>query len=160
LDLSNRLLVTAIEFMSPTNKRGQGHRRYLKKRRRLPLSRAHLLEIDLLRTGDRVPMVDPLPDASYFVFLSRAGRRPATEVWPIALDETLPTVKVPLLASDADVSLNLQHVFEQVYKLGGMEYLVDDRQRPDVPVAADWQRWADQRLRNAGKRPRRRERES
>jgi hypothetical protein len=158
LDVRKRLLVTAIEFLSPTNQRGQGRRQYLKKRRRLLLSRAHLLELDLLRAGQRVPMADPLPVASYFVLLSRASRRPATEVWPIALDTALPTVPVPLLAGDADIDLNLQQVLERVYDLGGMEYLIDYRQAPDVALAPDWRGWAEQWLARAGKRPRRHDR--
>ena len=81
-DTMNRRLVTAIEFMSPTNKRGNGRKEYLRKRLKLLRSTAHLLEIDLLRPGRRVPMREPLPGSAYFVFLSRAGHRPKTEVWP------------------------------------------------------------------------------
>jgi Protein of unknown function (DUF4058) len=160
LDLSNRLLVTAIEFLSPTNKKGHGRRKYLKKRRRLLLSQAHLMGIDLLRSGHRVPMADPLPDAAYFIFLCRAGQRPATQVWPITLDQALPIVKVPLLKGDPDVELNLQQVFDAVYDLGGMAYLIDYGKPPDVPLGPDWAGWADDLLRAAGMRSRRRERRS
>lgn len=152
LDLSNRLLVTAIEFLSPTNKRGAGRKRYLKKRRRLLLSQAHLLEIDLLRSGRRVPMADPLPAAPYFVLLSRAQERPSTAVWPIALEDALPTVAVPLLPNDPDVDLHLQQVFQSVYDLGNMEYLIDYHHDPDVPLPSDLAAWSDQLLRQAGKR--------
>ncbi|MBI4769073.1 MAG: DUF4058 family protein, partial [Chloroflexi bacterium] len=71
-------LVTAIEILSPVNKR-PGHEAledYQRKRRALLRSAAHLLEIDLLRAGRRWPVVAPLPDAPYFVFLSREYRRP------------------------------------------------------------------------------------
>ena len=155
LDRKERQLVTAIEFLSPTNKRGNGRKLYLKKRRRLLLSQAHLLEIDLLRTGLRVPMATRLPEAAYFVLLSRAGHRPETEVWPIGLDQQLPTVKVPLLEGDADVDLDLQEVFNSVYDLGAMEFALDYRHEPDVPLPADWAVWADQLLRGAHKRRRR-----
>ena len=57
----NRQLVTAIEVLSPWNKRGDGYKEYLSKRRRLLHSTAHLMEIDLLREGERVPMRQPLP---------------------------------------------------------------------------------------------------
>jgi hypothetical protein len=118
------------------------------------------MEIDLLRFGQRVPMVEPLPEAAYFIFLSRARQRPATQVWPVALDEPLPVVKIPLLEGDLDVELDLQKVFERVYDLGGMEYLVDYRQPPDIRFAPDWGAWADQLLRGAGKRVRRKERDT
>ena len=45
---------------------------YLSKRRRILLSTVHLLELDLLRQGQRLPMHDPLLPAEYFVLLSRA----------------------------------------------------------------------------------------
>src|SRR5205823_2575020 len=60
-DAANRQLVTAIEVLSPTNKRGDGRSEYLAKRQRLLLSTAHLMEIDLLHQGQRVPMQQPLP---------------------------------------------------------------------------------------------------
>jgi hypothetical protein len=154
LDVHKRLLVTAIEFLSPTNKRGPSRRKYLRKRQKLLLSQAHLMEIDLLRVGHRVPMADPLPSAEYFVLLSRAGQRPATDVWPIALAQPLPEVTVPLLAGDADVPLNLQQVFTEVYDLGGMAYAIDYRKPPDVALTDHWANWADELLRSAGKRPR------
>ena len=71
-DVVHRELVTAIELMSPVNKIGPGRRKYLRKRDRILASQAHLLEIDLLRRGRRVPTEEPLPKGSYFVFLSRA----------------------------------------------------------------------------------------
>ena len=89
-----RRLVTAIEILSPTNKRGDGRKEYLTRRMRILRSMAHLLEIDLLRKGQRVPMQQALPDKSYFVFLSRAEERPLSDVWPITLHQTLPAVPV------------------------------------------------------------------
>src|SRR5712691_9721813 len=85
-DTANRQLVTAIEVLSPTNKRGEGRQEYLAKRRHLLLSDAHLVEIDWLRSGQRVPMQQPLPVVPYFAFVSRAESRPILDVWPIRLD--------------------------------------------------------------------------
>src|SRR4051812_16586526 len=51
-DAAERQLVTAIEVLSPTNKHGEGREEYRIKRQRILLSPAHLMEIDLLRTGD------------------------------------------------------------------------------------------------------------
>lgn len=121
LDMRHRTLVTPVEFLSPTNKKGKGRVLYLRKRRRLLLSSTHLLEIDLQRRGKRVPMADPLPSASYFLFLNRAGKRPETEVWPIELDQPLPRVPVPLLAGDDDVELDVQEAFRATYDLATWE---------------------------------------
>jgi hypothetical protein len=71
------------------------------------ISTTHLVEIDLLHVGQRVPMQQPLPPMPYFVFVSRSEKRPITNVWPIALSQPLPSVSIPLLPGDEDVSLDL-----------------------------------------------------
>jgi hypothetical protein len=151
-DTSQRRLVTAIEILSPTNKRGAGNQEYLAKRQRLLLSTVHLLEIDLLRMGERVPMQQPLPDAPYFVLLSRAEERPMTEVWPIALDQALPTVPVPLLLGDDDVLLDLQAAFTAAYDLPGYDLIIDYTQPPDVPFTEGEAEWVERHLHQAGLR--------
>jgi hypothetical protein len=151
-DRANRQLVTAIEVLSPTNKRGEGRDEYLTKRRRLLLSTAHLLEIDLLREGQRVPMQKPLPPAPYFVLLSRAESRPITEVWPIPLDTPLPVVPVPLLPGDPDVPLDLQLALATLYDLLGYDLAVDYTRPPEVPLRPEAAAWVEERLRAAGLR--------
>lgn len=135
-DVAQRQLVTAIEILSPTNKRGEGRAEYLAKRRKLLLSTAHLIELDLLRQGQRVPMQEPLPEAPYFVFLSRAERRPVVDIWPITLEQALPTIPVPLLPGDADLPLDLQSAFTSTYDLLGYDLLIDYQQPPNPPLTA------------------------
>ncbi|MFQ5859882.1 MAG: DUF4058 family protein [Anaerolineae bacterium] len=67
------LLVTAIEILSPVNKRAGHEARvdYLRKRRELLRSQAHFMEIDLLRGGERPPLETPHPPIS-----RRASRSP------------------------------------------------------------------------------------
>ncbi len=151
-DSKNRRLITAIELLSPTNKSGQGRRKYLRKRRKILLSQTHLLEIDLLRMGKRVPMKHELPHGDYFVFLSRAGRRPKTNVWPISLQQPLPTVTIPLLPGDADLELDLQKVLSSVYDAFGLAYAIDYSLPPDVSLSPEYAGWADRLLRAAEKR--------
>ena len=148
-DVAERRLVTSIEVLSPTNKRGDGRVEYLEKRNRILVSRSHLREIDLLRQGQRVPTREPLPTAPYFVFLSRAERRPVTEVWPVALEQPLPTVPVPLLPGDPDVPLDLQATFAQVYDGVGYDLAVDYSRPSQVPLSPEQAVWAEQRLRAA-----------
>jgi hypothetical protein len=151
-DTANRQLVTAIEVLSPTNKRGDGREEYLAKRRRMLLSTAHLLEIDLLRQGQRVPMQSPLPRAPYFVFLSRVEKRPITEIWPIGLTEPLPVVPAPLLPDDKDEALDLQQAFTTTYDLLGYDLALDYAQPPEIPLPQEDSTWAEALLRTAGLR--------
>lgn len=145
-DVAERSLVTAIEVLSNTNKRGEGREEYLSKRRRLLHSHVHLMEIDLLRKGERVPMADPLPPAPYFVILSRADRRPMADVWPIALRQPLPAVPVPLLAPDPDVMLDLQRVMTSMYDAFGYDLDLNYSVGPEIPLPADDAAWARELL--------------
>ncbi len=133
-DVAGRRLVTVIEILSPVNKHGQGFGEYVDKRTELLRTRTHLLELDLLRGGQRIPLVGgELPPAPYFVFLSRANRRPITEIWPVGLRERLPTVPVPLLPPDPDVSLQVQAAVEACFALVGYQRLLDYAQPPPPP---------------------------
>ena len=93
-------------------------------------------------------MQRPLPDAPYFVVLSRAEERPISEVWPIQLDERLPAVPVPLLPDDADVSLDLQQAVTNVYDLLGYDLAIDYSGPPELPLRPDQAGWAEKRLRH------------
>ncbi len=59
-------LVTAIEILSPANKRSgsDARREYLDKRRAILRSSTHLIEIDFLRGGERMPLETPVPKAA------------------------------------------------------------------------------------------------
>lgn len=149
-DVAQRALVTAIEILSPTNKRGAGYQEYLDKRRRLLYSTAHFIEIDLLRRGRRVPMQQPLPPAPYFVLLSRVQRRPIMEVWPIQLSMRLPTIPVPLLADDPDVFLDIQLALNTVYDVFNYGLSLDYTRPPEIPLTPQDAQWAATQLRQAG----------
>lgn len=140
-------LVTAIEILSPTNKRGEGYQEYIGRRNHLLASDAHLLEIDLLRQGRRVPTRYRLPDAAYFIFLSRDEKKPLMEIWPIQLSEPLPTVPIPLLPEDEDVALDLQLALTMVYDELGYDLSVDYTRPPEVPLTGDAAAWATDLLR-------------
>ena len=145
-ETATRRLVTAIKVLSPTNKRGEGRKEYRRKRRRILLSTSHLLEIDLLRQGQRVPMQQRLPNAPYFVLLNRAEERPISDVWPIHLGEALPSVPVPLLPGDADVPLGLQQALTNVYDLLRYDLAIDYARPPESLLPPQLTAWAEKLL--------------
>jgi hypothetical protein len=147
-DKAQRQVVTAIEILSPTNKQGDDRAEYLERRQRLLLSAAHLVEIDLLRSGQRVPMQQHLPSVPYFVFVGRAERRPMTDVWPITLREPLPTIPIPLLPGDADVPLDLQQAFAAVYDGCAYGAAIDYTKAAEIPLTEDDATWAVQHIAN------------
>jgi hypothetical protein len=151
-DVAERRLVTCIEVLSPTNKRGPGREEYAAKRFQILSGTAHLVEIDLLRAGTRFPTGEPLPSVPYFVFISNAERRADVGVWPIALDQHLPAVTIPLLPGDPPVSLDLQQALQVVYDIIGYDELIDYDQPPPGPLGAAETAWVEEQLRRAGRR--------
>ena len=141
-DTANQQLVTSIEILSPTNKRGDGFEQYVLKRSRILASSTHLLELDLLRKGRRIPTQTLLPTADYYIFLSRVEKQPMMDVWPVQLSMPLPIVPIPLLVGDADVMLDLQAAFTSAYEAYRYDLAVDYTTPPDVPLEAETAVWA------------------
>jgi Protein of unknown function (DUF4058) len=152
-DRLERRLITSIEVLSPTNQRGEGRDEYLAKRHRILQSQTHLIEIDLLRAGRRIPMMQDVPWAPYYVYVGRFEIRPDTDVWPISLDQPLPTIPVPLLPGDADVFLDLQRALTTVYDLSEYDLEIDYTKPPDGPLSSQQTAWVDEHLRAAGLHP-------
>jgi hypothetical protein len=150
-------LITVIEVLSPDNKLpGPGRKKYLKKRRELRASRAHLVEIDLLRDGKSMfglPQVqlDRLQPWRYMAGVTRWPNR--QEVYPIALEKPLPRVRIPLGAGDADVRLDLQAVFTRCWQEGPYPELLAYDGPPPGELTAEELAWCQERLAQAGLRP-------
>jgi hypothetical protein len=141
-DRDSRQVITVVELLSPSNKyRGPDRDQYLARTRRLLKSNVHLVEIDLLRGGPRMPWLD-LPACDYCVVVSRAERRPKAGVWPIHLRDRLPVIPVPLRQGDSDARLDLQEVVNRVHDAAGYRYYVyAEEPVPRLsPEDADWAR--------------------
>ncbi len=150
-------IVTVIEFLSQANKQpGDGQEKYLQKQGELRAGKVNLVEIDLLRAGQRVFMApaDSIPHvrrAPYQACVWRA-RKPGTwEHYAFPLARPLPAIPIPLREQDNDVLLRLQPLIELCYENGRYQTL-DYRQPPDPPLAAADATWSDHLLRDAGKR--------
>jgi hypothetical protein len=133
--VAGETLVTAIELLSPANKRpgAEGAEAYERKRRELFRSDAHLLEIDLLRAGKRPEAGIALPNEPYFAFLSRAQHRPRIYIWPMSLRAALPVVAVPLLPPDPDLPLDLTAALKRIYATARYDLRIDYLQPPPPP---------------------------
>lgn len=140
-DVRSRRLITAVELLSPTNKRpGSDRDQYLAKRARLMREGANLVEIDLLRGGPRMPM-DGAPPCDYLVMVARPSEWPRAGVWPVRLRDALPDIPVPLAAPDPDVRVSLQHLLHAIYDAAGYDRYVYTSE-PDPPLRGDDAAWA------------------
>jgi len=70
-------------------------RKYLSKRESILASTTHLVELVLLRGGERLPTVESLPPGDYYAFVCRQKRYQA-EVYAWTLRNRLPAVPIPL----------------------------------------------------------------
>jgi hypothetical protein len=120
-DRQNRELITVFELLSPSNKKaGPDREQYLAKRHQLFASPVHLVELDFLRGGPRLPLRD-LPECDYYALVSRIEERPRVGIWPLRLTDTLPVIPVPLRAPDPDARLDLQQLLHRLYDAAGYE---------------------------------------
>jgi hypothetical protein len=72
------------------------------------------------------------------------------DIWPIALNQPLPVVPVPLLPGDDDIPLDLQQVFTATYDLLGYDLAVDYRRPPEVALTGEVAGWAEELLQQIG----------
>jgi hypothetical protein len=156
-DRNSAKVITTIEFLSPANKAGgDGTESYRKKRDEILDSDTNLVEIDLVRAGDWQALLLPfaVPEefrTDYRVCVSRAIRREKLELYPIRLRDPLPQIAIPLRASDPDVVLDLQAVFDRIYESG--RYDASDYQVKLSPPLNDAEaKWAAELLGAADKR--------
>ncbi len=144
-----RVLVTCIEVLSPANKRrnSEGWEVYLRKRRAMLLGLANFIEIDLLRGGHKMPMLDPWPDCPYTLLVSRRIDAPDCRVWPAFFRSQLPAIPVPLADPDPDLILDLQPLLDGIYALGRYDARINYA-RPLAPgLSEDDAAWVRQQLR-------------
>jgi len=139
--LPDLALVTAIEILSPTNKSGLGRSQYLQKRRELLDQPVHLVEIDLLLRGQRLPMGGPLPPGDYYAFVSRAEKRDSSDVYAWSIHRALPAIPIPLSPPDPDLSLDLAAVVARAYDQGRYHRLIHYADPLDLPLCAEDQNW-------------------
>jgi hypothetical protein len=139
VDSKSRTVVTVVELLSPANKLpGSDREQYLAKRRQLFRTDMHLVEIDLLRAGPRMP-VENLSPCDYVILVSHSEQRPEVDLWPLTLRQPLPTIPVPL-KGEQTAQLDLQNILHRVYDSAGYaDYVyLNDIEPPLAPADRDW----------------------
>jgi hypothetical protein len=136
VDRRNNRIVTAVEVLSPSNKdSGEDRDSYLAKRDEYISANVNLLEIDLLRSGERIPMGRPRPPiADYYAMVSQANEFPRASIWAFTVRDMLPVLPVPLKPSDGSVELSLGDCFNRVYKGARYDRRIDYSSPPFVKL--------------------------
>lgn len=148
-DSTNDEVITVIEILSPSNKRpGEGRTRYEQKRRQVLSLRTNLVEIDLLRAGEPMP-VSYIPASHYRILVSRGWQRPQAYLYPFNLRDPIPEIPVPLRRDEDEPSLALGELLTEVYDQARYDLRIDYTTEPDPPLSPDDDAWVGERLRQA-----------
>ena len=152
--VDNRQVVVVIELLSPTNKDdGGGHSDYLAKRASVLSSATHLVEIDLLRAGRRMPVIGDVPDYHYRILVANARRNePVADLYAFDFRRDIPDFVMPLAKDAEGIAVNLNAVVNAVYADGSFDLDIDYQQDPAAPLSDADRVWLDQLLREKGLR--------
>jgi len=146
-------LVTAIELLSPSNKSEPGFGPYRAKCEALLAKGVHVVELDLLAGGERLPLREPLPRGDYFAFVSRGDHRPECQVYAWTVRHALPTaIPIPLKPPDGDVPLDLAVVFTLAYERGRYARSIHYEVPCTAPLAPSDIAWATDHAQAQAKR--------
>lgn len=130
-------VVTAIEMLSPANKRkGKGREIYEAKRAAILSSSSHFIEIDLLRSQSPLPIMGASRVGDYYVLVSRANQRPQAQFYAFTLREELPEFLLPLKADEA-IAVDLQSIFQEVHEQASYDLRIDYTQPVPAPALSE-----------------------
>jgi hypothetical protein len=141
----DRKLVTVLELLSPANKAEPDRRDYLTRRNAVLRQAVHLVELDLLAAGQRLPMQRPLPPGDFFAIVARWEQRPDCQVYSWTLRHPLPILPIPLKAPDPDLAINLAEVYQTAFERGRYARSIDYRAPLNLPFLPEDRDWAEQR---------------
>ena len=142
-DVATGQCVTVVELLSPVNKLlGHGREAYLDKRTEILRTRTSLVEVDLLRAGEPMPVVGPTVHSDYRILVSRGARRPRAQLVVWSLRQRIPAFELPLLEGDLEPTADLGAVLHALYDRARFDLRLDYAQPPVPPLAEDDAVWA------------------
>lgn len=141
----DRTLVAVLELLSPANKTPSGQGQYLDKRNAVLRQEVHLVEVDLLFGGRRLPLDAPYPAGDYFALVARFDRRWNCDVYAWRVRDRLPTIPIPLLPEDGEVGVDLAAVFATAYERGRYARSLDYAAAAPISAEAETVAWIAQK---------------
>jgi hypothetical protein len=132
-DAATQTVVTTIELLSPANKRGEGRQKYEAKRLQVLESQTNLVEIDLLRGGDPLPVENGNMKSHYRILVSRAHTRPIADLYTFNVGDRIPPFPLPLRPDDSEPIVDLQWLVDELYDQLAYDYFIDYQSSPPSP---------------------------
>ncbi len=139
-------VVTVIEVLSPSNKvPGQGRTEYEAKRRQVLMTLTSLVEIDLLRAGEPMPM-KPVPKSFYRILVRRGWEGNKGKLWTFGLRHPIPEIPVPLRQGEKEAKLNLNLLLSEMDDRARYHLRLNYHQPPDPPLPSEEFAWVQKIL--------------
>ena len=114
--MPERDVVTIVEVLSPTNKApGTGRLQYLRKREAISAGYVNLVEIDLLRRGQPMPLETPPPASDYRILVCRSLEHPSALLYPFTVQQAIPKFTLPLLPEDEELEVDLGAIINAMH---------------------------------------------
>ena len=146
-------VIAVLAVLSPTNKRlGRGRRIYEDKRLDVLATRTHLVEIDLMRAGEPMPLMGNGSASEYHILVSRGDRGPNAILYAFGVRQSVPLFPLPLKPEDQEPIVDLGRLLHDLYDRASYDLRLDYTGEPDPPLPAAEALWADQLLRQQGLR--------
>jgi hypothetical protein len=151
-DVETGTLVTALEILSPFNKfHAQGRKEYTEKRQWVLRSHTSLVEIDLLRGGEPMPLRRKTIRSDYRILISRGSTRPRAKLFTFSVHQPIPVISIPLLPEDLEPELDLGPLLHALYDRARFDLRLNYSKQPVPPLGkrkADWARTIEESRRS------------
>ncbi|NEQ37656.1 MAG: DUF4058 family protein [Okeania sp. SIO3I5] len=143
-EVATKEVVTTREILFPANKRGgKGRKMYLKKREKILDTLTNFIEIDLLRRGQRIPILNHKNNSHYQILVSRGKQRPRADLYAFNLQNQIPEFPLPLRPEDTEPIIDLQGLLTTIYDVGSYDLKIDYTQKPVPELSENDATWAN-----------------
>lgn len=151
-EVASGKLVTVLELLSPVNKlHGKGREDYEAKRDDVFKSRTNLVEVDLLRAGEPMPVIGKPIRSDYRILVSRGSRRPHAHLYTFNVRQPIPPFPLPLLPGDSEPLVELGKILHDLYDRASFDLRLDYAQPPVPPLSETDTAWANDLIKNVPK---------
>lgn len=144
----DRNLITVVELLSPANKEEPSRRDYISRRNAILQQPVHLVELDFLKAGQRLPMKRAPRAADFHAVVGRHETRPDSLVYSWTVRDPLPSLPIPLKGDDPDVVVPLGEVYAIAFDRGRYQRSIDREGALGQAWPEEDRDWAGQTLRN------------
>lgn len=143
-------VITAIEILSPTNKRpGLGREQYARKRLEILGTRTNLVEIDLLRDWPSMPFSGEVRLSHYRILIRRGDEGASARLYAFNVRDAMPVFPLPLQPDDREPVVNLKELLEEIYEEARYELRVNYQAPPSPPLSQEDSEWAAEIIKRA-----------